>query len=417
MRFTIRRGRDIHLPGAPAQVVRNANRVSSVALTGSDFPGLQPLLSVEAGDNIAIGQTLFVDRKRPRIEFVSPVCGRIKKVVRGRRRTLDSVVIEADGDESKSFDRPQKPDRESIRALFLASGTWPAFRARPFDSIPEPDSTPHAIFVTAIDTSPLAADPAVVLTSMNEFFQAGLDAIRHLTSGPVFVCQAPGAPLAKPDDQLQIAEFSGPHPAGLPGTHIHHLMPAGRDRSVWHIGYEDVIAVGHLCATGQVWGERIIALAGPAVREPRLVHTHLGADLGEVVAGALHEGDVTLLSGSVVSGRKSPYLGRYHTQVTALGRDSSKRAWSPRSRLAKFFGQGRPKPIIPVGIYDRVMPIDTLVVPLLRALAVGDSRTAEDLGCLELGEDDMALLTYFCPAKLDYGLLLRRTLDEIKKEM
>lgn len=417
MRFAIKRGRDIRLPGAPAQVVREARQVSSVALTGNDYPELQPSFDVEVGDYVAAGQTLFVDRKRPQIAFVSPASGRVEVVTRGRRRTLDSVVVKIDGDTSKTFDPPSRTDDKTIRAFLLGSGMWPAFRCRPFERIPDPETVPQAIFVTAIDTSPLGADAAVIVKPMSELFQAGLDVIRHLTPGPIFVCQAPGSELAEADDRLKIVQFGGPHPAGLPGTHIHHLMPAGRDRHVWHIGYQDIAAIGHLFTTGTIWTKRIVSLAGSAVREPGLVRTYIGADLDDLVSGELHSGEATVLSGSPISGRPSHFLGRYHTQVTALGQHQT---WWKRALdgpIAELFGSIQSRPIIPISAYDAVMPLDILVVPLLRALAVGDADTAERLGCLELAEDDMALLTHICPTKADYGLLLRRVLDRIEKEM
>jgi len=416
MQITIRRGRNVALSGAPTQKLHPGPVIGTVAVQGEDFPGLRPTFEVETGDRVAAGQPLFVDRKRPEIVFTSSAAGVVEEIHRGPRRTLGLVVIRTDGDEAVQFDRPPNLDGPSARALLLRSGMWPAFRTRPFERIPDPDAAPAAIFVTAMDTAPLAADASVVLAANMDSFATGLAAISHLTDGPVFVCQAPGPRLADEQGKIRIAHFAGPHPAGLPGTHIHRLMPVGRDRTVWHIGYQDVAAIGRLADTGRLFAERTVALGGPAMRDPRLAVTQLGASLADLTADGLLPA-TTPISGSVLSGRPAHYLGRYDCQVTAL---------EPRQRgpmrdfgrwLSKLLGGAGHDPIIPVAAYDRVMALDILAVPLVRALAVGDAESAERLGGLELAEEDVALLSHVCPAGIDYGPLLRGVLDEIAEEV
>lgn len=412
MRIAIRHGMDIPLAGAPAQTLGESRPVGFAALLGSDYPGVRPDFRVAVGDLVGRGQTLFVDRKRPHIAFTAPVSGTVVAITRGARRMLDAIVLRVGTQSPKQFDLPDPRDHAGLRALLLDSGLWTSFRTRPFDHIPDPEAGPAAIFVTAIDTAPLAADPAVVIAAHQAAFQAGVEALGRLTDGTVFVCQAPGTPRCPASDRVNIAEFSGPHPAGLPGTHIHHLMPASAARSVWHLGYQDVIAIGHLLATGELWDERIVALAGPAALNPRLLAVPPGADLDELTGPADIAPDAAILSGSVLHGRSGRFLGRYHTQVTALRAPSSE---SSRLRdLGRWLLRRRPHDaILPVTAYERVMPLDILPVPLLRALSVGDVETAEALGCLELAEEDLALLSYVCPTGTDYAPLLRHALDEI----
>ena len=411
MRIAIRRGMDIRLAGAPVQSLGEVRPAGFAALLGRDYPGIRPHFLVEVGEAVVRGQPLFVDRKRPDIAFTAPVSGTVADIARGARRMLDALVLRVGDAPPRRFDSIDPADPGALRQLLLASGLWTAFRTRPFERLPDPDASPAAIFVTAIDTAPLAADPALVISANETAFRAGVEALGHLTEGPVFVCQAPGAPLAPEAGRIRVAEFAGPHPAGLPGTHIHHLMPASAARTVWHIGYQDVIAIGLLLATGELWGERIVSLAGPAVRRPRLVHVAPGADIDELASGGNVAPDAALLSGSVLHGHSSRFLGRYHTQVTALsprpgvGRLGDALRWLLRRRPHDA--------ILPVTAYERVMPLGLLPVPLLRALAVGDVETAERLGCLELAEDDLALLNYVCPTGTDYGPLLRHALDEI----
>lgn len=417
MQITIRRGRDLKLPGEPVQEVKFTRAVRTAALVGSDLPDVRPDFAVEVGDRVSVGQALFVDRRRPELTFCAPISGRVSQLRRGPRRALDLIAIEredADGP-VREFRIPSATDKEGVRRLLLEAGQWPAFRTRPFERIPEPNAQPAAIFVTAIDTEPLCANPNGVLRQEIEPFRIGLEALRQLTEGAVFVCLARGAPAIGDIDRVQAVEFAGSHPAGLPGTHIHHLMPVGRIRSVWHIGYQDVIAIGRLFGTGRIWAERIVSVAGPAVRDPCLVCTTLGADLNDLVAGNAHTADIELVSGSLLSGRPARYLGRYHLQVAAMAPGKRRNGQGILARIADAFGKRETAAIIPVAAHESVMALDIAAVPLLRALSVGDSETAERLGCLELAETDVALLTHVCPSGVDYAPLLRGVLEEIEQ--
>jgi Na+-transporting NADH:ubiquinone oxidoreductase subunit A len=285
-----------------------------------------------------------------------------------------------------------------------------------------------------------------VVTEHREGFLTGLQIVGRLTEGPVYLCTAPGWQEPVTDNtQLRHVEFSGPHPAGLPGTHIHHLDPAGAERTVWHIGYQDVIAIGKLFTEGRVWVERTVALGGAGFERPRLVTTRLGANIGELVAGELKpvaakEKSSRLISGSVLSGRTAAgaegYLGRYHLQVNAIPEDGRRHlfGWlglfNPRYSFAGLFrrsqGQskrlafstalnGRTTALVPVDAFERVLPMDILPIPLLRALLVKDTDQAQALGCLELDADDLALCSFVCPGKNDYGAVLRINLEHIER--
>lgn len=438
----LRKGLDIPLAGAPREVIEPGRVVTSVALVGDDYIGLRPKLLVEQGDWVQLGAPLFTDRRDPRIVFTAPGSGTVAAINLGERRSLRSVVLSLDGeDDQMSF--PRHPPaalaglpRGVVIENLLRSGSWTALRSRPFGRIPLPDAVPRAIFITAIDTNPLAARPEVVIADHREDFAHGLIVVSRIADSPVFLCTAPGTEIADSvDARVTHVAFSGPHPAGLSGTHIHMLSPAGLGREAWYIGYQDVIAIGRLFTTGRLWTERVIALAGPPVRRPRLLRTRIGADLSELLAGELASGPARVVSGSVLSGRRAippvGYLGRYHLQVSVISEPGPGR-WLPLP-LFSTVGLGRllrRRPMalstslngefaamLPLGAFERVMPLDILPTPLLRALAVGDTERALSLGCLELEEEDLALCTYVCPSKLDYGALLRRMLTQIEKEL
>jgi Na+-transporting NADH:ubiquinone oxidoreductase subunit A len=292
-----------------------------------------------------------------------------------------------------------------------------------------------------MDSHPLAPDPAVVIAGQEEAFSVGQDLLAKLTAGKVYVCAASADVPRGQAANIEVAAFSGPHPAGLAGTHIHFLEGASDAKVVWTIGYQDVIAVGRLFLDGRLHTERVISLAGPQVERPRLLRTRLGADLQALSAGELKGGENRIISGSVLGGRAvsgaTAYLGRYHNQVSVLleGRHRDFMGWlSPGFKkhsslgiyFTSFFGtrplamttttNGSERAMVPVGSYEKVMPLDILPTQLLRALIVSDTETAQALGCMELDEEDLALCSYVCSGKYEYGPILRDNLTLIEKE-
>ncbi|MDH4290164.1 MAG: Na(+)-translocating NADH-quinone reductase subunit A [Aquincola sp.] len=447
----IRKGLDLPLAGAPAQRITPGVAVRQVALLGADTPGLRPTLAVQPGDRVRRGQLVYEDRKTPGLRFTAPAAGTVRAIHRGERRAFVSLVIDVQDDDRSDAQvdfaqlprDPRNADGTALRALLLESGLWGTLRARPFGHVPAADAVPQALFVTAIDTRPHAPDPQVVLAGREDNFHLGLSALERLTPAPVYLCVAPGSRLdAGGASRVQRHEFAGPHPAGTPGLHMHLLHPVGIDRVAWHIGYQDVAAIGHLLASGRLDVERVVSLAGPVVKQPRLLRTRLGASIDELTTGELMPGELRVLSGSVLDGRVAmgeshAFLGRYHAQIAALaeGRGRELFGWitpqtdkfSVWSVVAGHFARSRGLPLttttnggdramVPIGSYERVMPMDIMATHLLRALIVGDAEQAVALGALELEEEDLALATFVCPGKTEYGPLLRRLLDRVEKE-
>ena len=451
MLIRTKKGLDLPITGEPEQVVHNdAGVARSVALIGLDYVGLKPSMNVTEGDRVKLGDVLFADKQHPSVVFTSPGCGVVRTIHRGARRVLQSVVIELDGSDEVTFQSYGEAELanlsgEQVRQNLLASGLWTSLRTRPYSKVPDPETSPHSIFVTAIDTNPLAARPDVVIQERLQDFKNGLTVISHLTEGKVYLCKAPSHSFPAGEiGKVEVADFEGPHPAGLVGTHIHFLDPVGPKKTVWHLDYQSVMAIGVLFTTGRLNVERVVSLAGPLVKGPRLVRTRVGANLWDLVEGHFAaDKDARVISGSVLSGRKadgwSAYLGRYHNQVTVIEENHEREFFGwlvpsrekfsflkvllsglPKERSRRFplntNKYGSPRAIVPVGVYEEVLPLDILPTPLLKSLVIGDTDQAQSLGCLELDEEDLALCTFVDPGKHDFGIALRQNLTQIEKE-
>jgi Na+-transporting NADH:ubiquinone oxidoreductase subunit A len=451
MRLTkIKKGLNVPIIGEPEQVVTEGKVSKKVALIGYDYVGMKPTMAAAVGDRVKLGQLLFTDKKMTGVNFTAPGAGTITAINRGPKRVFESIVIELDDKEDEiTFDSYKEDqladlDAEKVKDNLTRSGLWLSLRARPFGRTANPAETPHSIFVTAMDTNPLAPSVEKILAGSEKDFQNGLKVISRLTAGKLFLCKSPGANIPTVDlASLSAAEFSGPHPAGNVGTHIHFLDPVHRGKTVWHINAQDVVAVGKLFTTGRIPVERVVSLAGPAVKRPRLIKTRIGASVEDLVADELKENgaQVRVISGSVLSGRAAAgpvaFLGRYNQQISALEEPGKRRffGWlnpglniysvkpillSSLFRRKKFAFNtdinGGHRSIFPLGVYEDVMPMDFEITYLLRALMVKDVEEAENLGCLELCEEDLALCSFVSPSKIEYGPVIRENLTIIEKE-
>ncbi|MGO2392767.1 MULTISPECIES: Na(+)-translocating NADH-quinone reductase subunit A [unclassified Halomonas] len=455
----VKKGLDLPITGAPEQRIEDARPVRHVAILGTDYVGMKPTMEVQEGDKVKLGQLLFTDKKIDGVRYTAPAAGEVLAINRGEKRRLLSVVIKVDETEEAiefaAHDRNAiaQLDRQIVVDQLVESGLWTALRTRPFSRTPAIDSTPVDIFVTAVDTHPLSPDPALIINEQPQAFEDGLKVLARLTEGNVFLCTGekgtgekgtgenasiPGGDI----DGVKIESFGGPHPAGLVGTHIHYLSPVALHKKVWHIGYQDVIAFGKLFVEGKLDVSRVIAIGGPRAENPRLIRTRLGANTDELLDGdVIKPDDTRVISGSVFSGfaaeGKLTYLGRFGNQVSLLeeGNKRTFMGWmSPGVNRHSVLGiyiskikglsnyapttstNGSERAMVPIGVYEKVMPLDIMPTQLLRSLIVGDIEAAMQLGCLELDEEDLALCTYVCPGKYEYGPILRDNLSMIEKE-
>lgn len=347
----IKRGLDIPLAGAPSAEIESAPATRAVALLGGDYHGMKPTMAVQVGDVVKRGDLLFTDKKCEGVRYTAPAGGRVASINRGAQRAFQSVVIEIDGDEPALFQQysseaARELSPETIKQQLIESGQWTALKARPFGRVADPATTPAGLFITAIDTHPHAPDPEQLIALEAEAFEVGQVLLANMVACPVYLCAAPDAQMPQAaHERLSRHDFSGPHPAGLAGTHVHFLMGASVEKIAWTIGYQDVIAMGRLFLDGALYTDRIISLAGPAVSRPRLVSSRVGADLQALVAGEQHAEEARLLSGSVLGGARGAERYRVprslpSTSLLATRGTRSRLHGVVITRTAEAFGNG-----------------------------------------------------------------------------
>lgn len=444
----IRRGLNIPISGEPEKTITDAAPVSHIGLVGDDYPGMKPAMLVQVGDRVSRGQPLFKDRKNEGVLFTAPGSGEVIAINRGPKRKFESLVIRLDGDDSMTFcpedSQPEDFHPDTLRALLIDAGLWCSLRTRPFGKIPPIDGRPASLFITAMDTAPLAPDLEVILEEGMTDFIRGMKLLTRALDVPVYLCLPAGQRNFRTEPEgVECIEFDGPHPAGLPSTHIHHVDPVHEKKTVWHIDAQDVIACGGLMRTGTLPVNRVVSIGGPAASEPRHLRTRLGASVFELCRSEYtgHEDDVRLVSGSVLDGRKADgfhgFLGRYHQLIACLPEGTGRqffgwlRPGSDRFSITRAFLStltrskaipmdtavwGGDRAIFPVVNYDKVMPLDVVPIYLLKSLASGNIEKSKELGCLEMVEEDLALCSYVCPGKNDFGPMLRETLTSIEEE-
>lgn len=452
----IRRGLDIPIKGEPQQAQFNIPPTRSVGVLGRDYVGLAPSMLVREGDEVAAGTPVFRDKRNPCLQVVAPSAGTVVAVHRGARRKLESVEIAVDGDgqapeiavaaaslKDKSATREQKVD------ALVTAGLWSGIRERPFHRCPEADSAPSAVFISTIDSNPLALEPAVWIRANATDFNAGMEVLADLVSPQckiyVTVEVDEDLPIDVDDDRISLVECSGPHPIGLVSTQAHYLHPVDLNHRIWEIGYQCVAGIGHLVTNGTINTTQQFALGGPRVEKARILDSQVGVDLSELTEKLVtgDASDARVVSGSLLSGHQAVanerFLGRFHTQCAVIDAEPRRRfmAWMMPgfdcySSLPVFGGalrsrnhdftfdagvHGGARGHVPIGVYDELNPFRFSMSPLLRAILTSNIEEALELGVLELVPEDLALITFASPSKYDFCGILADFLEKIRTEL
>ncbi|MGB1204788.1 MAG: Na(+)-translocating NADH-quinone reductase subunit A [Chitinophagales bacterium] len=442
-----KKGYDIKIIGTPKTTVHSNFKAKTHAVKPTDFIGISPIpkLTVDVGDRVKAGDTLFYDKKRPEILYTAPVSGEVVEIKRGAKRSLAAVVILADEKMSYKLFNPVRissASRNEIVKFLMETGCWPFIRQRPYNVIANPDEQPKNIFISGFKTAPLAPDTTFLMKGQEGAFSAGVSVLKKLTKGKVYLSLS-----NKQDSQsfsqakdATINHFSGPHPAGNVGVHIHHIAPINKGDVVWTLDPQDVILIGKLFNTGKYDTERLVALGGTPVSQPQYYKTYLGASIKNMVANNLNKDHVRFVSGDILTGEKiaaDGHVGAFHQQVTVVeegdhyeflgwlkpsyARPSVSRTFMSFMKPNKEYDvntntHGEHRAFVVTGAYEKVIPMDVLPMQLLKAILYRDFELMEGLGIYEVVEEDLALCEFICPSKTDMQEILREGLDYMREQ-
>ena len=438
----LRQGYDIKIVGESVRTIEKAPFPKKVALKPTDFEGLKPKLLIKVKDEVKIGTPLAFDKKNELIKIISPVSGKVTEIIRGERRVIEAIVIEPDGKQTREelYINKENLNKESILEALLKSGLFLNFTQRPFNKIANPSDIPRDIFISAMDTAPLAAEASLILQGNENSFQKGLDVLSQLTSGKVRLSFKPEDKVFADFKNCELHNFSGKHPAGNVGVHIHHISPIKNANDiVWSCYVQAVILIGRLFETGKINSEIIVKVAGSAVKKRYYYKTIIGAEVSSFL-GKVDENS-RIISGDVLTGKKieqDGFVGFKDNLITVIPEATkpeflgwlnpgfSKRSWwktfvSAIITPKKAFNAdtnigGGNRSLVINSIYEEVVPMNILPSYLIKSILAEDIEEMEALGIYEVAEEDFALCEYICPSKTEFQQIIRQGLNLIEKE-
>jgi Na+-transporting NADH:ubiquinone oxidoreductase subunit A len=438
----LKKGFDMKLVGKAPLEIANLAASQTFAIKPTDFHGFQrPKVLVNEGDTVKAGTPILIDKAMDQVIYAAPVSGEIVEIKRGEKRKLLEIKILAD--QNIAYENFGKidldQDRDALAAQLASTGVWPNIIQRPFGIVANPAETPKAIFVSAFDTHPLAADLGFTLQGQERYFQAGINALAKLTQGKVHVNvdgSKPAAAVFSGVKNAQINQFSGPHPAGNVGVQIHHLDPINKGDLVWTVSPAGVVQIGKAVVEGIYDASKIIALTGSELTKPGYVKTFVGANVSSFVKGNLNSGHVRVISGNVLTGEKinlDGYLGFHHNQITVIPEgdyeeflgwikpSTAKLSFHKALGMFSFLNKGEFKvdtnthgeerPFVVTGVFEKVLPMDILPTYLFKAIVAEDFDEMEELGLYELVEEDVALCEFVDPSKNELQGLVRHGIE------
>lgn len=447
----LKKGFNINLAGKAENKLRETDQPETFAIKPAEFNHLtMAKMLVAVGDNVKAGTPLFFEKTMEEVLFCAPVSGEVVEIKRGEKRKVEEIKILADKEvefekgQSFSSSDLQGVSREEIQDILIKGGVWPNIVQRPYGCIANPSDTPKAIFISAFDSNPLAPDYSFSLAGNDQYFQAGIGALKKFTPGTVHLNENPDVEVSQLFNQaegVQHNKISGAHPAGNVGVQIHHIDPINKGDIAWTISPQGVIEIGRLLLEGKYDTSKLVAITGSQVKEPSYVKTYTGACLNKLIAGNTEEGENRYISGNVLTGEavgEEGYLGFYHHQVTVIpeGKHEELFGWilPSTSKLSfhKAFGllsylggskkefvldtnqHGEHRNFVMTGAFEKVLPMDILPNYLFKAILAEDFDDMESLGIYEVVEEDVAICEFIDVSKHNLQEILREGIQLIK---
>ena len=444
--FKLKKGYDIALQGSAERRLEKASKTTAVAVQPIDFRGLRPGMKVEAGDSVNQGSILFVDKQRPEILFRSPATGTVREVVRGERRVIQRIIIDVAGDSAEKFksytaDQVNAFSTSQAKEVLLNSGLWPVLRQRPFSKIADIDASPKAIFISAVNSAPLEAESDMLLDGLEKQFQLGIQFITKLTEGKIHLSVAAKTKsFFSKIKGVELHEFSGPHPTGNVGVQIHHIDRILAGEKVWYLSPRHIAQIGSFLSGGEYPSSKTYALTGSELEKCYYVKGTEGALVSDLVSSKIDNNTQRVISGNVLTGAKSAaqgFVGFYDNMITIVPELEGRRffGWlrlglnansfwpmflsklTPKKKLAPTTDMnGEERAFVSTGEYEKVVPMDVLPVHLCKAILVDDIELMEQLGIYEVAAEDLALCSYICPSKIEFGDIIQKGIEAMEKE-
>jgi len=444
--ISIKKGLDISLVGDAKQVTTQILAGGVYAIRPSDFHGITVKLVAKEGSEVKAGDTLFYSKGDERILFPSPVSGKVTDVIRGERRRVLAIIIAGNTtQEYKDFGVKDvdKMSTEEVKNHLLSSGCWPFVKQRPYDVIANPNQSPKAIFISAYDSAPLAADLDYTLKGKELELQLALTAVGKLSEGKVHVSvgENTNSPFSNLEG-IELHKVSGPHPVGNVGTQISRIDPINKGEVIWVVSPQDLLVIGELLLSGKLNVTRTIALTGSKFNKPKYVTAIAGAQINGLVENNLENNNTRIISGNVLSGnhiKEEDFIGYYDNQITAIpeGDDYEFFGWNKpifnkisTSRALTFSWltpkkkydlntntNGEHRAFVITGSYEKVFPLDIYPMQLLKACMYKDLDEMEALGAYEVAPEDFALTEFICVSKQPHQKIIREGLDLMREEL
>jgi Na+-transporting NADH:ubiquinone oxidoreductase subunit A len=439
--YKLKKGYDINISDESSRDIIKADYPGKVAVKPVDFTGLKPKPEVQVGDHVKAGDSLAHHKYHPAIKLTAPLSGEVVEIKRGYRRAIERIVIQTDEQNvSREFEISGTSDRGKILETLMKSGLFLYLKQRPFNSIPDPDIIPRDIFISGMNTYPMAPDIDLLLQGNEKYFQQGLSFLSQLTSGKVHLSTMPDEKfLFENFSNVEIHLFDGPHPAGNVGVQIHHIAPIiNREDVVWTCHVQGVIQIGKFFTLGHPEVNTLVKVSGPAAKNRQYYNTKIGAAVSTFARG---DKNARWISGDVLTGRginPDGFLGFFDNLISiipeadkveflgwispGLSKLSMSRSFlSTYNPFKKAFElntkvHGSKRAFVASTLYEKVLPMDILPVFLMKAVIIEDFEEMEQLGIYELAEEDVALCEYVCPSKIEWQTILRRGLDQVEKE-
>ncbi|AWV97768.1 Na(+)-translocating NADH-quinone reductase subunit A [Arcticibacterium luteifluviistationis] len=435
----LKKGYDIKLLGEASKEISEIPVADIFAVKPTDYLSITPKLVVKEGDEVLAGSSLFFDKKRPEINFPSPVSGEVVEIVRGAKRKVLEIRILAD--KTSKYAKtpiPTKLEAQNIKDALLKGNLWSLLRQRPFSIIPSIEEQPKAIFVSTFDTAPLAPDLSFVIEQNKIAFDKGLAVLSELSSGNLEVGTEAGSSLSLSAGTQN--EFSGPHPSGNVGVQIHHVSPIKAGETIWYLDAQDVIILGEFFNSGEYHAERLVPITGSEVSTPSYIKAKVGQSLTKLFSEQVSESNVRFIQGNVLSGaisHKEDFLSFYTSQLTVIpeGNKAEFLGWllpsAKKLSLSRTYfswlmpnkkydvdtnTHGEERAFVMSGQYEKVLPMNIMPVQLLKAIIAGDIEKMEALGIYEIAEEDLALCEFVCTSKIEVQKIVREGLDLMRTE-